>query len=344
MQLYAFTSLFGGVIRAIVLTVLVLYLLFVFCMVRLAVKGATTRRSKIIAGLVTFSLVFGLPVGWLVFNIVQNQRQARIAYANRDAAYARYEELCKSAGEFIHRRAEDVDGVFLMKLRLSGVYPDDRWTKERESKKNDGSKWNEDQFGWWFDNERRYGFRSGAYIVTFLESYWGTPYAYVDAVDPEDGKRYRYTGRSVPVKGSDREEFQMERAEVTPDMPLPRYGVTFADITEREDRERWWIAGSSLKVIDLETNEVMGERVGHMMVSWLGGHSLAESYGWLTSQSMCPYDSKDQGRSGSEGDRMHGTAAFIRKVGRPNGAEPEPEKPGAEAATGGRCPDAGEKN
>lgn len=152
MQLYAFTSLFGGIIRAIVLTVLGLYLLFVFCMVRLAVKGATTRRGKIIAGLVTWTVVFGLPVGWLVFNIIQDQRRAKIAYANRDAAYARYEELCKSSGEFIHRRAENVDGLFLMKLRLSGVYPDDRWTKERKEK--DSLKWREDPFGWWGDNER----------------------------------------------------------------------------------------------------------------------------------------------------------------------------------------------
>ena len=191
-----------------------------------------------------------------------------------------------------------------------------------------------------------YGFRSGAYIATFLKSYWGAPYAYADAVDPEDGKRYRYTGRNVPVEGRDREEFRLERIEVTPDMPLPRYGVTFADITEREDREHWWIAGSSLKVIDLETGELMGERVGHMMVSWLGGHSLAESYGWLTWQSMCPYDSKDRESPGGAISRMRGTAAFIRKTARPAGAEPEPEPAPDDAAAqcSGECTGVREKN
>jgi hypothetical protein len=46
--------------------------------------------------------------------------------------------------------------------------------------------------------------------------------------------------------------------------PHPRYGVTYDDISTREERD-YWIAGSSLKVIDLQTNEVMAERIGYMM-------------------------------------------------------------------------------
>lgn len=73
-------------------------------------------------------------------------------------------------------------------------------------------------------------------------------------------------------------------------MVSPRYGVTFDDITEHEDRARWWIAGSSLRVIDLETSEVIGERIAYMMDSQIGeGGSYTN---WRTISGwgrMCPW-------------------------------------------------------
>ena len=44
----------------------------------------------------------------------------------------------------------------------------------------------------------------------------------------------------------------------------PRYGITYDDISTPEERQHW-IAGSSLKVIDLQTNEVIAERIGYMV-------------------------------------------------------------------------------
>jgi hypothetical protein len=51
--------------------------------------------------------------------------------------------------------------------------------------------------------------------------------------------------------------------------PTAAYGVTWDDLSTREDRDRW-IAGSSLKVIDLRTNEVIAERIGYMFDAGLG--------------------------------------------------------------------------
>jgi len=42
----------------------------------------------------------------------------------------------------------------------------------------------------------------------------------------------------------------------------PRYGVTYEDISTREERDHW-IAGSSLKVIDVQSGEVLAERIGY---------------------------------------------------------------------------------
>ena len=106
-------------------------------------------------------------------------------------------------------------------------------------------------------------------------------YRYIEAVDPKDGKRYRYTG-SIKVVGRKLESAPNVQVELSrnPNYDLniygfvvdrdraphqaPRYGVTYDDISTPEERD-FWIAGSSLKVIDLQTNEIIAERIGYMI-------------------------------------------------------------------------------
>ena len=297
MQSYAFFSIFRHEIRLVVWVILALYAAFVFFCVRALVKDAKTRRGKLMAGSAALAVVFVLPVGGLTALVIRGQMRAKAAYAERDAAYARLRELCKSSGEFIYRTAENVDGVFLMKLR--------------PTTSPGGDKWAEDPFGSYRDGGDVHEGISEPYLRAFLNPLSQKPpypyYSYVDLISPVDGKRYRYTGHIVYREGRSHGDFQLRRAEVTRKMPIPRYGVTFDDITEHADRERWWIAGSSLRVIDLKTKEVMGERIGYMMVSWLGGQSLAESYGWNTWTTGCPYE---MGLSPT----MFETRNFIRRV------------------------------
>ena len=67
----------------------------------------------------------------------------------------------------------------------------------------------------------------------------------------------------------------------------PRYGVTYDDISTREERE-YWIAGSLLKVIDLQTNEVIAERIGYM-VDWAQGSQAGGRSPWLlATRQACP--------------------------------------------------------
>src|SRR5690606_31555995 len=145
-----------------------------------------------------------------------------------------------------------------------------------------------------------------AYIMSFLRGFWtrqvkANPgmfphrgYRYVEVVDPENGIRYRYTGevRDVErVTGSTsdsaagrkflRPTFVLDR--VPASGTKPRYGVLFEDISSVEDRQHW-IAGSSLKVIDLHTNEVMAERIGYMVDRGQGNRSGGRSP-WLVAAS-----------------------------------------------------------
>ena len=134
-----------------------------------------------------------------------------------------------------------------------------------------------------------------AYIKTFLRGSYqanntgtaapGAPshlgFLYVEAIDETDGRRYRYTGSVKAVRRKDTTAENVRRelernpaydlniyAYVVDRVPAPsappRYGVTYDDISTRAERE-YWIAGSSLRIIDLQTNEVIAERIGYMM-------------------------------------------------------------------------------
>ncbi len=72
--------------------------------------------------------------------------------------------------------------------------------------------------------------------------------------------------------------------------------MTFDDISTREDRE-YWIAGSSLKVIDLANNEVIAERIGYM-VDWAQGSRAGGRSPWLfAADNACPRFSDRNGSS-----------------------------------------------
>jgi hypothetical protein len=212
-------------------------------------------------------------------------------------AEAIFQERCQSAGEFIHRTAENVEGVFLLKLRPSDIKPRDQYGMDDPYGRDRGGESHEAQNQ---DEE--------AYIKSFLQGRddFGLfsdirlgGYAYVDAIDPRDGQRYRYTAgfrEVVRVSAMDDGktsfmglEFVLERIPA-PD-PAPRYGVTYDDLSTREERDHW-IAGSSLKVIDLESKEVMAERIGYLMNrSYLmsSGPDYRQKMTWLmAADHACP--------------------------------------------------------
>jgi hypothetical protein len=248
-----------------------------------------------------------------------------IAVAKRDAVLARHQkagmmlqERCKKAGVFIRRTAENVEGIFLLKLR-SG----DR------------------NFRHQYRMDDPYGkdFGGDAYIMSFL---WDRDekglldhrkaggYRYVDAIDPKDGKRYRYTGGTKVVGKADINakgvqmalkrnpkhdlniyRFVLDRVPA-PD-PAPRYGVTYDDISTREERD-YWIAGSSLRVIDLATNEVMAERIGYMMDSGQGNDSGGRAPWLFAADNACPrFGPKNSGVPASF-DQTRQTRNFVEKV------------------------------
>jgi hypothetical protein len=221
---------------------------------------------------------------WIVCGCDAHGRRESNAEESVQLAEAKrlFADGCKRAGEVIHRTVPDVQGIMLLKLRPT-----------------DYSAWNKnavDPYGYDFD----WGYKDKPqpYISTFLigrdekghlverDPAFAPGYRYIEAVDSADGKRYRYTGSRKVVGRKDETapnvqinlqhnpsydlnlyDFVVERAPAPSD--TPRYGITYDDISTKEERQHW-IAGSSLKVIDLKTDEVIAERIGYMVDLRLG--------------------------------------------------------------------------
>lgn len=232
-----------------------------------------------------------------------------------DPATVRFEARCKTAGEFIHRTVENVEGVYLLKVRPEKINRSEQYTYD-------------DPYG------RDHG--GETYIRSFLRGAYTTEvtlpkvlppdfpphiaYAFVDAVDGTDGKRYRYTGRieepALTKKGFLPGHKIFVHSKSLANSPAPRYGVTYDDISTKEDRD-YWIAGSSLKVIDLEKNEVIAERIGYFYDSAQGDTSGGRApWLWATSNA-CP----SFGSAPAFGSQPNQTAVFVEKVLRPHVAK-----------------------
>jgi hypothetical protein len=246
--------------------------------------GMNARRIQQLAA----AFLVGITLtAWMQAPQAKEDPKARLAKAE-----AMFAERCKKAGVFIHRTAENVEGVFLMKLRPKGINYRDQYRLD-------------DPYGRVFIGD--------GYIESFL---WGRNekgaldntksggYRYVEAIDEKDGKRYRYTGSLKAVRRMDvtAKGVQMALARnpnydlniydfVLDKVPAPgpasRYSVTYDDISTREERD-YWIAGSLLKVIDLQTNEVMAERIGYMMDRGQGNTGGGRSPWLFAADNACP--------------------------------------------------------
>lgn len=236
-------------------------------------------------------------------------------------AMAMWQERCKTAGEKITKTVENVDGIYLMKIRATT------------------------NFGDQFRLDDPYGHDSTGdrYVLNFLKGFYhqrpatfvpGSPprlgYKFVEVQDSKDGQLYRYTASvkevtrttSVMMGGDGKtifksKEFVLDRAALK-ETSL-RYGVTYEDISTREERE-YWIAGSSLKVIDLQTKEVVAERIGYM-VDWAQGSKAGGRAPWLfAADNACPDFNRNRERRvpGPGSSAQAGqTLDFVEKVLRP---------------------------
>ncbi|WP_295636737.1 hypothetical protein [uncultured Methylibium sp.] len=202
---------------------------------------------------------------------VSGMWQQHKAHSRWKEAMALFEQRCKSAGERITRTVENVEGVVWMKWREPGPNLDDQFKLD--------DPYGQDCWGEGCLIELVRVTRGVQFSPEGAKQHQGA-YAFVETIDPKDGRWYRYFGAmKLPPswtaegvaklkreEGKDPPSFSyrvsFEREPI--DKPTARYGITWDDISTREDREHW-IAGGSLKAIDLSNNEVIAERRGYMV-------------------------------------------------------------------------------
>lgn len=208
-----------------------------------------TKRNKVLAASLAVAVFLALPAA-RVYHAASYQWKL-------SKAKALFEERCKTAGEKIYRTVDGVDGVLLMKVRPDRVNFSDQYAMD-------------DPYGRDVGGEGYIGsFLSpiaGVSLNTRVAEARRSRFRYVEVEDPESKKLFRYTGVIKSVGGRD-PNFEIQKVEVL--NRSARHGVTYEDISTSEDRESW-IAGGLLKVVDLQSNEVIAERRGYIFDPELG--------------------------------------------------------------------------
>lgn len=273
-----------------------------------------------------FALALAALLGTATANVWAQNTDPKIRLQTAEAMFA---ERCKKAGEFIHRTAENVEGVFLMKIRGTSNHGDQYRMDDPYGHDSTGESYMKSFFmePMLLANQHK----GPDVIESIRRDYLG--YRYVEAIDPTDGKRYRYTGamKVVGRKNPNTPNHQVELAR-NPNFDLnnyaftldrapapgstPRYGVTYDDISTREERD-YWIAGSLLKVIDLQTNEVMAERIGYMIDRGQGNTSGGRSPWLLAADNACPSFRPNEGRQPGFSYQVGQTRKFVKKILKP---------------------------
>ncbi|WP_431098592.1 hypothetical protein [Polaromonas aquatica] len=206
-------------------------------------------------------LAVGFVIAIPIYKAIQDNHQQQVAvddYKERLAkAEALFEKRCKTAGEKIYKAVDNVEGVFLMKVRPDGINFSNQYAMDDPYGRDVGGK---------------------GYIGSFVRSTAGDSlnprvaegrragFSFVEVKDTADNRLYSYRGVIKAVDGRD-PNFELEVSEVS--NAKARYGVTYEDISTREDRESW-IAGGILKVVDMKTDEVIGQRIGYIFDPALG--------------------------------------------------------------------------
>ncbi|MBL8418490.1 MAG: hypothetical protein JNN31_09670 [Dechloromonas sp.] len=222
-------------------------------------------------------------------------------------AEALYKDKCeKVAGIKIYKTVPDVEGVLLVKIRPNRTdreLADPNWPGAAFGREARGDGYIASFLGSEVPTQGPIDAKHRGQISNnFPPAPNSLPgYRWVEVPDPKDGLRYRYTG-SVKVVGQkdptaynvqlslkkdpnyDMNVYRWSLDKVpSPSKTPPRYAVTFEDHVIPEERDLW-VASSTVKVLDLKTNEVLGEMTRYA-INYI--HAPHHSMPWLN-HSECP--------------------------------------------------------
>lgn len=240
--------------------VLIYMLLWLLATAYVLVKPTDTTQRRII-NIIFVTMAFGLLPTYCSQQakkyeekqtpIVQHQQ------AQLQAAVTRFEDLCKKAEEKIYRTVENVEGIVWMKWRPNKSTTDQFDLTDPYGNNCSGL----NCIGALLVDERMTEFEPNRWQPSHVRLY-----SYVDSIEPGASVYSRYV----------KPEFGKDIAKSVLHGAVSRYGVTWDDISTREDRELW-IAGGRMQIVDLSTNEIIAERIGYLIDKGQGSKAGSRS-------------------------------------------------------------------
>ena len=246
-----------------------------------AITKPTTATGKGLAVLSVLAIFFGpmLPGAMRAYEHQQRYEKAK----------ALFDERCKTAGEKIYRTVDGVESVLLIKSRSEKINFSDQYALD-------------DPYG--------RDFYGDDYAASFLwekkeKTEW-VGYKFVVLKNNTDASLTRF---SLGAKKQNDEPEVLKNITST----IPQFGVNYEDVSTLKDRDNW-IAGSKLQVIQTQTGEVLGERIGWMFDSGLGSTSGGRSPWGFAAYNACPSFPKLHNQYPLQRGQ---TSNFVRKVLKP---------------------------
>lgn len=212
------------------------------------------------------------------------------------AGEALFEDRCKNvAGIKIYKTVADVEGIVLLKVRPKAgerEWSDPMWPGAAFAKERQTDEYISSFLGYEHSGTPGQPVSAGDRGYVNTDYLPGNPsnlpgYRYVDVMEEGAGARWRYSLAKKPRPTSKIGWIDTVLERVPAPVEGPRYGVMYEDHVIPEERALG-LASSTVKVLDLKTNEVLGEFTRYAWTPakpnpanpspWLSAYSCGDSF------------------------------------------------------------------
>ena len=223
--------------------------------------GKAAKAVSVLAVLVAVPALFILPL----LQVVKADKKKEDEYQRRyQAAKAVFDRQCQNAGEKIYRTVDNVEGIMLLRVReeySDGKARDPMWD---DAAALSGSFPTDGVEEYYINDFLQFSTGRGLAVEGNLlpHNKYLPRYRYVDVLQPDGKSVIRYRG------GWDIGKKPLNK-ETNPKQPA-RYAFTYENNVDPELR-KLWIAGTTLKVLDLKTGELLAEKTVYAFETKFGG-------------------------------------------------------------------------